>query len=217
IDLVFTRVSSESLVYDVLQLNVLCKGRLTFKLVRFSGYRNIFSQRNLLTRLPKTLRQPTTGFAPLGAQEGRNRSWAVEEFSATILSQTLKSLFWSMFSQISITNLPIKKPGLTASFSNVLLGGYQLRTGPGLIRIKWLSCGEPEVMILLVHPSLSISFSSVPHGLTPSHSAYPVQQAAGLIYLIGIPRSDENGWKYLHHNSQASISSQLKHTWLGPF
>ncbi|GAA51153.1 short transient receptor potential channel 3, partial [Clonorchis sinensis] len=26
------------------------------------------------------------------------------------LSQTLKSLFWSMFSQISITNLPIKKP-----------------------------------------------------------------------------------------------------------
>ncbi|KER21877.1 hypothetical protein T265_09907 [Opisthorchis viverrini] len=43
ISLVFTRDSTESLVYDVLQLNALHTGRLMFQLVRYSRYCNIFS------------------------------------------------------------------------------------------------------------------------------------------------------------------------------
>ncbi|KAG5449400.1 hypothetical protein CSKR_101155, partial [Clonorchis sinensis] len=72
--------SSESLFYDVLQLNVLhtsrlmfqlatecaAPGRLMFQLARYSRCRNTLYRRNtLLIRLLKTLRQP---------QEGRNRS-----------------------------------------------------------------------------------------------------------------------------------------------
>ncbi|KAG5453526.1 Potassium voltage-gated channel protein eag [Clonorchis sinensis] len=52
--------SSESLVYDVLQLNVLHTGRLMFHLVRYSGYRSIFSQWKLLTR-SKSFQQPCDG------------------------------------------------------------------------------------------------------------------------------------------------------------
>ncbi|KER27931.1 hypothetical protein T265_05134 [Opisthorchis viverrini] len=62
--------STQTLVYDILQLNVLHTGHLMIQ--------------KLLTLLLKTLRQPTTGFALLEPQEGRNRSWAVEEFSATL-------------------------------------------------------------------------------------------------------------------------------------
>ncbi|KER22300.1 hypothetical protein T265_09585 [Opisthorchis viverrini] len=55
-----SRDSTESLVYDILQLNVLHTGRLMIQLARYSRYR-----------------------LPDEPQEGRNRSWAVEEFSAT--------------------------------------------------------------------------------------------------------------------------------------
>ncbi|KER30003.1 hypothetical protein T265_03483 [Opisthorchis viverrini] len=55
IDLVFTRDSTESLVYDTLQLKVLHISR--------------FMIQKLLTRLLKTLRQPKTSFAPLGAYQ----------------------------------------------------------------------------------------------------------------------------------------------------
>ncbi|KER28133.1 hypothetical protein T265_04968 [Opisthorchis viverrini] len=61
--------STESLVYDVLQLNVLHTGRLMIQLARYSRYRRIFSSRKLLTRLMKTLPQPTTGFALRGAHQ----------------------------------------------------------------------------------------------------------------------------------------------------
>ncbi|KER25288.1 LOW QUALITY PROTEIN: hypothetical protein T265_14237 [Opisthorchis viverrini] len=58
ITLVFTRDSTESLVYDILQLNVLHTGRHMIQ--------------KLLTRLRKTLRQPTTGFALLlGAHQAQ--------------------------------------------------------------------------------------------------------------------------------------------------
>ncbi|KER21735.1 hypothetical protein T265_15022, partial [Opisthorchis viverrini] len=43
INLVFTRDSTESLVYDILQLNVLHTGHLMFQLARYSRYRSIFS------------------------------------------------------------------------------------------------------------------------------------------------------------------------------
>ncbi|KAG5450474.1 hypothetical protein CSKR_103768 [Clonorchis sinensis] len=43
INLVFTEDSAESLVYDILQLNVLHKGCVVFQLVRYSRYRSIFS------------------------------------------------------------------------------------------------------------------------------------------------------------------------------
>ncbi|KER33623.1 hypothetical protein T265_00514 [Opisthorchis viverrini] len=61
----FMRDSTESLVYDVLQLNVLHTGRLMFQLARYSRYRSIFSRNKLLTRLLRSLRQPTTGFVLL--------------------------------------------------------------------------------------------------------------------------------------------------------
>ncbi|KER33621.1 hypothetical protein T265_00512 [Opisthorchis viverrini] len=48
ISLTSTGDSIESLIYDVLQLNVLHTGRLMFQLVRYSRYRSIFSQRKLL-------------------------------------------------------------------------------------------------------------------------------------------------------------------------
>ncbi|KAG5450831.1 hypothetical protein CSKR_101448 [Clonorchis sinensis] len=60
INLVFTRDSPESLIQDIPQLNELHKGHLMFELIRYSGYRSIFSQKRLLTRLLKSLRQPTT-------------------------------------------------------------------------------------------------------------------------------------------------------------
>ncbi|KAG5443162.1 hypothetical protein CSKR_108506, partial [Clonorchis sinensis] len=63
--MVFRGSSFESLVYNILQLNALDKGRLLSQLRRFSRYHSIFSLRKLLTRSPKTLRQPTTGFAHL--------------------------------------------------------------------------------------------------------------------------------------------------------
>ncbi|KAG5448398.1 hypothetical protein CSKR_109674 [Clonorchis sinensis] len=68
----------------------------------FEISRYMYIRNGLLIRLLKPLRQPTTGFALLGAhqnirltetrglrlpdepQEGRNRSWAVEEVSATL-------------------------------------------------------------------------------------------------------------------------------------
>ncbi|KER34037.1 hypothetical protein T265_00222 [Opisthorchis viverrini] len=43
INLLFTRDSTESLVYDILQMNVLHTGRLMFQLARYSRYRSIFS------------------------------------------------------------------------------------------------------------------------------------------------------------------------------
>ncbi|KER19690.1 hypothetical protein T265_11605 [Opisthorchis viverrini] len=55
-----TRDSTEYLVYNILQLNVLHAGRPMFHLARYSRYRSIFSWRKLLTRLLKTLRRPTT-------------------------------------------------------------------------------------------------------------------------------------------------------------
>ncbi|KER25166.1 hypothetical protein T265_14263, partial [Opisthorchis viverrini] len=65
-NLAFTGDSTESPVYDVLQLNVLHTDRLMIQLVGYSRYRSIFSQRKLLTSLLKTLRQSTTGFSLLG-------------------------------------------------------------------------------------------------------------------------------------------------------
>ncbi|KER24390.1 hypothetical protein T265_07947 [Opisthorchis viverrini] len=43
INLVFTRDLTESIVYDILQLNVLHTGRLMIQLARYSRYRSIFS------------------------------------------------------------------------------------------------------------------------------------------------------------------------------
>ncbi|KER23916.1 hypothetical protein T265_08283 [Opisthorchis viverrini] len=43
LNLVFTKESTESLVYDILQLNVLHTGRLMFQLARRSRYLRIFS------------------------------------------------------------------------------------------------------------------------------------------------------------------------------
>ncbi|KAG5441678.1 hypothetical protein CSKR_103186 [Clonorchis sinensis] len=82
INLVFTGDLSESLVYDVLQTNVLHTGRLMFQLVRYSRDRSIFSQSKLLIRLLKILRQPTTGFVLLGAHQ----LGAVPEFPSTLCS-----------------------------------------------------------------------------------------------------------------------------------
>ncbi|KAG5441664.1 hypothetical protein CSKR_103199 [Clonorchis sinensis] len=62
INLVFTGDSSESLVYDVFQLNVLHTGLLMFQLVRYSRYRK-YTRNALLIMLLKILRQSTTGFA----------------------------------------------------------------------------------------------------------------------------------------------------------
>ncbi|KER21648.1 hypothetical protein T265_10070 [Opisthorchis viverrini] len=66
ITLIFTRDSTESLVYDVLQLNVLHTGRLIFQLVRYSRYRSIFSRRKLLTTLSKSFQQHFLGFCGIG-------------------------------------------------------------------------------------------------------------------------------------------------------
>ncbi|KER25167.1 hypothetical protein T265_07329 [Opisthorchis viverrini] len=41
INLVFTRDSSESLIYDILQLNVLHTNRLMIQLARYSGFRSL--------------------------------------------------------------------------------------------------------------------------------------------------------------------------------
>ncbi|KAG5450036.1 hypothetical protein CSKR_103272 [Clonorchis sinensis] len=117
INLVFTRDSSESLVYGVLPLNVLHTGRLMFQLYIFikettrivaensstahdrfrpswgSSDRFVIGKREekykrttnqcirnaLLIRLLKILRQPTTGFALLGAHQ----VGAVPEFPST--------------------------------------------------------------------------------------------------------------------------------------
>ncbi|KER21626.1 hypothetical protein T265_15049, partial [Opisthorchis viverrini] len=49
IDLVFMRNSTESLVYDILQLNVLNTGRPMIQLARYSRYRSIYLHRKLLT------------------------------------------------------------------------------------------------------------------------------------------------------------------------
>ncbi|KAG5442810.1 hypothetical protein CSKR_112273, partial [Clonorchis sinensis] len=75
IDLVFTRGSTESLVYDILQPNVLHKGRLMFHLVRYSRHCSIFSQRELFTKLLKTLQQSTTSFALLGVHQAHSLSF----------------------------------------------------------------------------------------------------------------------------------------------
>ncbi|KER24518.1 hypothetical protein T265_14405, partial [Opisthorchis viverrini] len=56
------RDSTESLVCDILQLNVLHAGRLMIQLARYSRYRSLLN----------TLRQPTTGFALFGARQERN-------------------------------------------------------------------------------------------------------------------------------------------------
>ncbi|GAA51537.1 hypothetical protein CLF_106349 [Clonorchis sinensis] len=58
IKLVFTGDPAESHVYDIPQLNVLHRGRLVFQLVQYLRYRNIFSQRKLLTR-SKSCKQPS--------------------------------------------------------------------------------------------------------------------------------------------------------------
>ncbi|KER32582.1 hypothetical protein T265_01452 [Opisthorchis viverrini] len=51
IDLVFTRDSTESLVYDILQLNVLHTGRIMLHLARYSGYRNIYFMKETRNRI----------------------------------------------------------------------------------------------------------------------------------------------------------------------
>ncbi|KER20589.1 LOW QUALITY PROTEIN: hypothetical protein T265_15285, partial [Opisthorchis viverrini] len=71
IDLIFTRDSTETLVYNNLQPKVLHTGRLMFHLARYSRYRSIFSQRNLLIRLLKTLRQPTPSWSSSGRRSPR--------------------------------------------------------------------------------------------------------------------------------------------------
>ncbi|KER20268.1 hypothetical protein T265_11133 [Opisthorchis viverrini] len=65
INLVFTGDLTKSLVYGVLQLNVLHKDRLIFELVRNTRYCSIFSLKELLTSLLRTLRQSTIGFTLL--------------------------------------------------------------------------------------------------------------------------------------------------------
>ncbi|KER31381.1 hypothetical protein T265_02426 [Opisthorchis viverrini] len=55
---VFTRDSTESLVYDIFHLNSQYKGRFIFQLVRYSIYHSIFSLRKLPTKLLlKSLKQ----------------------------------------------------------------------------------------------------------------------------------------------------------------
>ncbi|KER33521.1 LOW QUALITY PROTEIN: hypothetical protein T265_12590 [Opisthorchis viverrini] len=61
----FTGNSTETLGYDLLQLDWLHRCRLMFQLVRYSRYLRIFSQGKLFIRLLKTLRQHTTGYLGL--------------------------------------------------------------------------------------------------------------------------------------------------------
>ncbi|KER24600.1 hypothetical protein T265_07791 [Opisthorchis viverrini] len=88
LNLVFTHESTEPLVYDVLQLNVLHTGRLMIQLARYSRNRSIFSSRKLLTRLLKTPRQPTTGFALLGAHQKLGLEWSFGTHDASSSSST---------------------------------------------------------------------------------------------------------------------------------
>ncbi|KAG5452539.1 hypothetical protein CSKR_113090 [Clonorchis sinensis] len=57
---------TESLVNDILQLNMPRKNRLMFQLGRYSRYLSLVSQGKLLTRLLMTVEQSSTGFALLG-------------------------------------------------------------------------------------------------------------------------------------------------------
>ncbi|KAG5451188.1 hypothetical protein CSKR_102638 [Clonorchis sinensis] len=100
-NLVFTGDSNESLVYDILQLNVLHKGRLMFQLYIFIRQTSHKVVENSLTAhdrfRPSWGSSAQFGFRynillteswglhlPDEPQEGGNRSWAVEEFSATL-------------------------------------------------------------------------------------------------------------------------------------
>ncbi|KER26747.1 hypothetical protein T265_13934, partial [Opisthorchis viverrini] len=70
INFVFTTDSTESLIYDILQLNVLHTGRLVFQLERYLRYRSIFSLRKLLNyqlflRLYETWRHREKNFLQL--------------------------------------------------------------------------------------------------------------------------------------------------------
>ncbi|KER25283.1 LOW QUALITY PROTEIN: hypothetical protein T265_14235 [Opisthorchis viverrini] len=76
ISLVFAEDSSGFLVYDVLRLSVVHTCRLMFQSLRYLRYHNAFPQKKLLTRLLifespllKIRRQPTNGFALLGAHQ----------------------------------------------------------------------------------------------------------------------------------------------------
>ncbi|KAG5453631.1 hypothetical protein CSKR_111584 [Clonorchis sinensis] len=101
INLIFTTDSSESLVYDVLQLNVLHTGHFMFQLVRYSRYRSIFSQRKLLT-LDVILRTCQNGFTvhtvytrylrQLYEQSSVRRSKQVMKFCVILQTEMSKSI-----------------------------------------------------------------------------------------------------------------------------
>ncbi|KER21875.1 hypothetical protein T265_14994, partial [Opisthorchis viverrini] len=138
INLVLMGNSTESLVYDVLQLNVLHTSHLMIQLARYSRYRSRRSLRvpvNLMIYLmePRRLRLPDE------PQEGRNRSWAVEEFSATY-NHLSPAPYGSRSRQALATLIPVGSAhslsirSLTAHFYSHLAGELHAFTTDRLIK-----------------------------------------------------------------------------------
>ncbi|KAG5454085.1 hypothetical protein CSKR_112630 [Clonorchis sinensis] len=73
INLAFTRDSTEFLVYDILQLNMLHQGRLLFQLVLSSRYRSIFSSGKLLTSWLRNYSTAHDRFRPFWSSSGSHR------------------------------------------------------------------------------------------------------------------------------------------------
>ncbi|KER26068.1 hypothetical protein T265_14073, partial [Opisthorchis viverrini] len=91
INLVFTRDSAESLVYDILQLNVLHTGRLMFQLSRHSRYRKV--SENSSTAHDELLLQASQSTNTNGAGTEPSFYWfgqtiTVQAYGQTVLTGT---------------------------------------------------------------------------------------------------------------------------------
>ncbi|KER33118.1 hypothetical protein T265_12694, partial [Opisthorchis viverrini] len=114
------RDSTEPLVYDILQLNMLYRGRLT-------------SWLKLHTRLMKALRQPTTGFALLGAHQ-------VGEFPLTFY---LSSNFQAIHS-FAISHIVPTETCLCAAHSAVKYHKREIQLSR---RATWMSVNRRNTLL----------------------------------------------------------------------
>ncbi|KER31349.1 hypothetical protein T265_13000, partial [Opisthorchis viverrini] len=151
INLVFTRDSTESLAYDILQLNVLHTGRLMFQLPRYSRYRSIYSQGSLYEEV-QILQSQTPGSTPLTQTTAAHRPPHVSVGTIFEISQyiPMKETTHKIMSRDLV--LPAVSSGWNRMLN--LIGAIDDRNGTRLT--KWV-CDTIENLYIEKYTQLRIS------------------------------------------------------------